>query len=120
MDSTGLQAFCASLPGAASRLHAEPANILVYSVGGKRFAHFKTSEPERWRFSFKAPPERFLELTDMPGVKPARWLARHHWVTIVEVARFPPDDLRALVCWSYQRALSSLPKRQQAALMANG
>ncbi len=118
MDRSRLKAFCASLPGVDARLHADPANILVYSVGGKRFAHFKTSEPERWRFSFKVTAERFLELTDMPGVKPARWLARHHWVTIVEVDRFPGDELRDLVRWSYARALSTLPKHQRATLTA--
>lgn len=116
MDRVQLQAYCAALPGAESTLHAEPANILVYAVGGKRFAHFKTSEPERWRFTFKAPPGRFLELTDMPGVKPARWLARYHWVTIVDVRAFPEDELRALVRWGHQRALSALGKRQRAAL----
>ncbi len=45
MDTAQLKAFCAALPGAEDHEHAAPANILVYSVGGRRFAHFKTSAP---------------------------------------------------------------------------
>ena len=120
MDADQLKAFCGSLPGAACQLHGAPANILVYSVRGKRFAHFKTSDPEHWRFSLKAPPERFLELTDMPGVKPARWLARFHWITIVDVRQFPERDLQALVRWSHECAVAKLPRREREALASSG
>lgn len=118
MDTEQLKAFCAALPGATATLHDAPANILAYAVGGKRFAHFKTSEPERWRFSFKAPPGRFLELTDRPGMKPARWLARHGWVTVVDVRRIPEDELAGLVRWSHGYAMSKLPRRVRDALAA--
>ena len=97
-------------------LYAEPSNILVYSVGGRTFAYFKTSEPERWRFSTRVSPDRFIELTDIPGVKPARYRGRFHWVTIVEVARFPPAYLIELVECSYQRAFASLTKARQIAI----
>ena len=118
MDTKRLKEFCVRLPGAVAQLHGEPANILVYSVDGKRFAHFKTSQPERWRFSIKVSPERFLELTDVSGIKPARWLARFHWVTIVEVGSVPDDYLRELVQWSYRKALDSLSKKRRAALLS--
>src|SRR5262245_61409489 len=83
MDTEQLKAFCAARPGATVQLYAPPSNVLVYAVGNKTFAYFKTSEPERWRFSIKVTPERFVELTDVPGIKPARWMGRHRWVTIV-------------------------------------
>ena len=118
MDTKQLKEFCARLPGASAQLHREPANILVYSVGGKRFAHFKTSQPEQWRFSIKVSPGRFLELTDVPGIKPARWLARFHWVTIVDVRSVPSDHLRELVEWSYRKALGSLSKARQTELLS--
>lgn len=118
MDTKQLKEFCSHLPGASMHLHAAPANVLVYSVDGKRFAHFKTSQPEQWRFSLKASPERFLELTDIPGIKPARWLARFHWVTIVDVRAVPDDYLRELVEWSYRKALASLSKIRRAQLLS--
>jgi len=113
VDITQVKAHCASLPGADSLLHAPQVNVLSYKVGGKTFAYFKTSEPEQWRFSFRATPDRFLELTGMPGVKPARYMGRFHWVTIVDVRRFPEDYLVELVQWSYDKAFSSLTKARQ-------
>jgi predicted DNA-binding protein (MmcQ/YjbR family) len=89
-------------------------------VGGKKFAYFKTSHPERWRFSTRVSPERFIELTDVPGVKPARYRGRFHWITIVKVSSFPAPYLRELVEWSYERALGSLSKATRAAIRALG
>jgi predicted DNA-binding protein (MmcQ/YjbR family) len=111
MDVEGVKALCASYPGASSKLLPPPSNVLVYYVGGTKFAYFKTSEPERWRFSVRVPPERFLELTDMPGFKPARYLARRHWVTIVDVGSIPARTLRELIEGSY--ALASSPRRRR-------
>ena len=108
-----LKEFCSSLPGANETLYGEPSNVLVYSVSSKTFAYFKTSDPERWRFSTKVTPDRFVELTDFPGVKPARYRGRFHWITIVDVRRFPPSYLTELVEWSYQRAFASLSKTKQ-------
>ena len=104
------------MSGATATLYGEPNNVLVYSVGGKNFAYFKTSEPERWRFSTRVSADRFVELTDFPGVKPARYRGRFGWVTIVEVHRFPASYLTELVEWSYQRAHSSLSKARQMAI----
>ena len=119
MDVAALKRHCRALPGSVETLHGEPSNILVYEVGGKRFAYFKTSEPERWRFSFKVAPERFLELTDQPGIKPARWLGIHRWITVVDVASVPTTELKALVAWSYGYAWDRLTRRQRAAILAD-
>lgn len=93
-------------------LYGEPYNFLVYSVAGRKFAYFKTSQPERWRFSVRVTPERFVELTDMPGVKPARYRGRYGWITIVKVSAFPADYLEELVGWSYRRAVAAPGRRR--------
>ena len=113
-----LQKFCRNLPGANDRLLPEPYNILVYSLDKINFAYFKTSEPERWRFSIKVTPDRFVELTDIPGVKPARYRGRYHWITIVDVSNFPPDYLRELVTWSHRYALDGLSGARRRRLVA--
>src|SRR3954468_7379296 len=64
MNVTQLKRFCLGLPHATEVLYADPYNFLVYSVGGKKFAYFKTSDPERWRFSTRVTTDRFIELTD--------------------------------------------------------
>jgi len=117
MNVPQLKAFCRGFPGASETLYGEPYNFLVYAVGAKKFAYFKTSQPERWRFSVRVTPDRFIELTDVPGVKPARYRGRFHWITIVSVSGFPASYLRELVESSYRRAFESLSKaRQKAAL----
>jgi predicted DNA-binding protein (MmcQ/YjbR family) len=113
-----LKTFCARLPGAEVHEHGAPANILVYTVGGKRFAHFKTSTPQCWRFSIKVANDRFLALTDIPGIQPARWLARYHWITVVDVSSLPTAELTEMVMWSYHKALSTLSRARRAQLTA--
>ena len=105
MNVAQLKRYCRGFPDTVEVDSGEPYNWLVYSVRGKKFAYFKTSEPERWRFSVRVTPDRFVELTDMPGVKPARYRGRYGWITIVEVARFPGDYLRRLVEASHARAV---------------
>ena len=116
LDVEQVKARCRAFAGAEERLYKPPSNVLLFSVGGKTCAYFKTSEPERWRFSLRVTPDRFIELTDMPGVKPARYMSRFHWVTIVEVARFPADYLEELLAWSYQAALAKLTRKARAAI----
>lgn len=99
-------------------MYGPPSNILVYAVGDKKFAYFKTSEPERWRFSIRVSPERFVELTDVPGIKPARYMGRFHWITIVHPNSLPPKYLVELIDWSYHKALGSLSRVRRDELMA--
>jgi predicted DNA-binding protein (MmcQ/YjbR family) len=116
MNVAKLKHLCRGFPGTTETLYAEPYNFLVYAVGGKKFAYFKTSQPERWRFSIRVSPDRFIELTDVPGVKPARYRGRFHWITVVNVSSFPAAYLTELVECSYQRAFASLSKASQIAI----
>jgi predicted DNA-binding protein (MmcQ/YjbR family) len=118
MNTRQLKLLCGEFPGATDTLYGEPSNILVYEVGGKKFAYFKTSEPEQWRFSMRVTPDRFVELTGQPGIKPARYMGRFHLITIVDVARFPADYLVELLEASYLRAFDSLPKAKQVSIRA--
>ena len=118
MKFAQLKNYCSGLPGATGRLYEPPSNVLVYSVEGKWFAYFKTSAPERWRFSVRVESEQFVWLTDLPGMKPARYRGRYGWITIVDVRRVQPQFLKELVRESYERALRGLSKRRQVAIAA--
>ena len=61
-------------------------------------------------------PNRFVELTNHPGVKPARCRGRYRWITIVDVRRFPGAYLIELVECSHHGAFASLSKVQQIAI----
>ncbi len=113
MNLQQLKKFCAGFPGAVEKPSGQPSNVLAYYIGDKFFAYFKTSDPEKGRFSIRVTADRFLELTDTPGIKPARYMGRFHWVTIVKVDSMPNDYLTELVEWSYQKAFKSLTRKKQ-------
>lgn len=114
MDVDAVKEHCSRYPGASSKLYGPPSNVLVYYSGGRKFAYFKTSDPEKWRFSIRTTPDRFLELTDVPSIKPARYMARYHWVTIVNVSAVPEDYLQELIAWSYAKAISRSTKKSRS------
>jgi predicted DNA-binding protein (MmcQ/YjbR family) len=116
MTVVQLKRFCREFPEATQTLYGHPYNFLVYAVAGRKFAYFKTSEPERWRFSTRVTPDRFVELTDIPGVKPARYRGRYGWITIVDVSTFPAGYLKELVAASYQRARDSRGRARRHAI----
>ena len=118
MDVSEVKEYCAALPRAFSTLGGGSSNVMAYKVSGKKFAYFKTSDPEKWRFSVRVSVDRFIELTGQQGVKPARYMGRFHWITIVNVSAFDPKYLQALIDWSYKKAFFSLSKKLQRELNA--
>ncbi len=118
MNAGQVRHYCMTFAGALEQDSGHPSNVLTFSIRDKKFAYFKTSEPEKWRFSVRVTPERFLELTDQMGIKPARYMHRFHWVSFVDVGSADEDYLKELITWSYEKALSTLPKKVQAELTA--
>jgi predicted DNA-binding protein (MmcQ/YjbR family) len=114
LDEDQLGAFCGSWPGVTRSIKWEVD--LVYSVANKMFVVMCTIGPDRGRFSFKVDTERFLELTEQPGLSPAPYMASAFWVSVTEPERFARDELEAFVKRSYELVVAKLPKKTQAAL----
>ena len=114
LDEDQLGAFCSDWPGVTRSIKWEVD--LVYSVGGKMFVDMCTIAPDRGRFSFKVDTDRFLELTEQPGMMPAPYMARAFWVSVTEPERFARAELESYVKRSYELVLANLPKKTQAAL----
>lgn len=70
----------------------------------------------RTKMSFKCTPEKFAELVEIEGIIPAPYMARNHWVAIVEMNAMRQAELRELIEQSYQMVLDKLPKKKQAEL----
>ncbi len=87
----------------------------MFKVGGKMFA-VAHLEPARTWMSFKCSPEDFAELTELPGVIPAPYLARAQWVALEHEEALPPAQLRALLRRAHALVLARLPKKTQAGL----
>ncbi len=80
MKFDSLRKYCATLPGAT--MDVKWGADECHSVGGRMFAVFLVQNRRGGSVSFKCDPERFLELTDRPGIVPAPYLARAHWVQV--------------------------------------
>jgi predicted DNA-binding protein (MmcQ/YjbR family) len=114
MSEEQLGELCGAWPGVTRSIKWEVD--LVYSVAGKMFVVMCTIGPERGRFSFKVDTERFLELTEQPGMAPAPYMARAFWVSVTEPERFAHADLARFVRRSYELVRANLPKKTQATL----
>jgi len=109
-----LQAHAASLPGAT--VDIKWGNSWVASVGGKMFL-CGGPEPGLWTgCSFKVEEHRFLELTGLPGLRPAPYAARYRWVQLQDPKALPLADLLALVSRSHALVFSKLTKKLQREL----
>jgi predicted DNA-binding protein (MmcQ/YjbR family) len=114
MNATDLESLCAGWAGVASSIKWE--DDLVFTVAGKMFAVFCLRGPHRQRLSFKVDPERFLELTDQPGITSAAYMARAFWISIAEPDRFARAKMTEFVRHSYDLVRGGLSKKQQVAL----
>jgi predicted DNA-binding protein (MmcQ/YjbR family) len=73
-----LIAFCRDLPGVTEDV--KWGKDLVFSVGGRMFAAFDLTDTRR--FSFKTTADEFEVLIGLPGIRPAPYAARFHWVSV--------------------------------------
>lgn len=114
MNRKKLEALCRQLPGATANVQWD--DDLVFKVGGKMFACSGLDADSR--YSFKVDDERFLELTDQPGIAPAPYLARARWVQIDPAAcKLHTREIATLVKRSYEIVFGKLPKKTQREIL---
>jgi predicted DNA-binding protein (MmcQ/YjbR family) len=104
-----------SLPNVTEQIQWE--DHLLFKIGGKMFA-VTTLGPEGVRLSVKSTPDRFYELTEVPGVIPAPYMARNHWVALERWDAMRRKEIEDLIRESYQLVFAKLPKRKQSELSA--
>jgi predicted DNA-binding protein (MmcQ/YjbR family) len=114
MSVTQLEALCGGWPGVTRDI--KWGDNLVFSVADKMFAMTQVDGREGGRLAFKVADERFLELTDQPGVIPAAYLARARWVCVTEPSRFTTVELQALLLDAYATVRTRLARKRQAEL----
>jgi predicted DNA-binding protein (MmcQ/YjbR family) len=112
MHEEEVAAFCLDLPGA--REDYKWGGVRVFSIAEtKMFAVMGLSGDD---LSFKVGADLFLGYVDRPGIRPAAYLARAHWITLSEPYTMSDSELRELLIRSHQLVVSKLPKRRQVAL----
>jgi predicted DNA-binding protein (MmcQ/YjbR family) len=88
---------------------------LVFKIGGKMYA-VAALDPAAVCMSFKCSPEEFAELVERPGIIPAPYSARYHWVALESEDALPRAEIKRLVKTAYNLVMAKLPKKKQAAL----
>lgn len=91
---------------------------LVFCVAAKMFCVYCFRGAHLGTISFKVETERFLELTDRPGIRPAPYMARSHWIQLERSDVLAEPELIGLVERSYALVRAGLTKKQQRELAA--
>ncbi|MBM3736468.1 MAG: MmcQ/YjbR family DNA-binding protein [Acidobacteria bacterium] len=105
--------FCLSLPHTTEQV--QWGNDLVFKTGGKMYV-VGALEPSGIHLSFKCTPEEFAELVERPGIVPAPYLARAHWVALESPDALPRKELERLLRQAYQLVFDKLPKKTRTEL----
>jgi len=114
LSAAQLEALCSRWPGVTR--DTKWGIDMVLSVGGKMFAVMPSDNSEGGRLSFKVADDRFLELTDQPGIIPAPYLARAHWISITAPQRFATTALETFILDAYTLVRAKLTKKLQTEL----
>jgi predicted DNA-binding protein (MmcQ/YjbR family) len=108
MSLDWVRTCCLSLPHATETI--QWGNDLVFKVKEKMFAVLAL-EPCTHCLSFKCTQEEFAELIERPGIIPAPYLARYHWVALERDDALRRTELEPLLRRSYQLVWDKLPAR---------
>lgn len=114
MHDDTLLAMCGSWPGVTADIKWEDDRIL--SVANKMFCGLALAGAKRGQLSFKVDPDRFLEFTDMPGIHPAPYMARAHWVSVSPAAQPDAATLKLWLASAYAQIVAKLPRKQRVSL----
>jgi predicted DNA-binding protein (MmcQ/YjbR family) len=112
-----VRAFCLSLPHATEDVQWE--HNLLFRIAGKMFciANLEAAVSPT-KIAFKCTPERFAELVEIDGIIPAPYMARNHWVAMLDMDALRQPELKELIERSYRMILAKLPRKTQSELGA--
>jgi len=113
MDIDWVRSYCKKMPHATETV--QWGDDLVFKVGGKMFAVLVLIPAKVW-LSFKCSPEEFAELTERPGIIPAPYSARYHWVALETQDALAQIELERLLRSSYDMVFAKLSGKMQSAL----
>jgi predicted DNA-binding protein (MmcQ/YjbR family) len=116
MTREDYDAFCKSLLQATHVVQWGDAS--VWKIGGKVFAIGGWSRAENFAVSFKCSKTSFAILSELPGLRPAPYLASRGflWMQRVDDGALDDAGLQAYLKQSYALVAAGLPKRAQRAL----
>ena len=117
MNIEQLRAWVGAWPGVTEDIKWESNR--VFSVAGKMFCVIDAAPAAKGStggLSFKVDDDRFLELTDRPGIVPAPYLARAKWICLAEPGAMRDVELKPLLRRSYELVRAKLTRAKQREL----
>jgi predicted DNA-binding protein (MmcQ/YjbR family) len=124
MDAERLRAFLLTLPHVTETVQFGD-NLILWvgdkAIGGKMFALINLNPESRLGRTeivilFAAGVERYGELLEREGIRPAPYLARAHWVAAQHWQVFPNAEWEAELHAAHAVIFNKLPPRTKAAL----
>src|SRR5215467_9211134 len=109
--------LCLSLPHTTEDIQWE--NDLLFRVAKKIYCIVPLEPQAAIKLCFKCTLEKFAELVEIDGIIPAPYMARNHWVALLEMEALRQAELRELIAKSYHLVREKLPKKTQASMTAN-
>lgn len=113
MTADDIAAFCLELPGA--REDYKWGGVRVFSIADTRM--FAVIGLRGDDLAFKVGSDLFLGYVDRPGVRPAPYLARAHWISLSAPYAMGKVELQEALTRSHQLVVARLPKRRQIGLI---
>jgi predicted DNA-binding protein (MmcQ/YjbR family) len=113
MNIDWVRNYCVSLPHVTESV--QWGNDLVFKIGGKMFA-VAVLEPAKVWLSFKCSPEEFADLVERPGIIPAPYSARYHWVALETEDALTVSEVKTRLRRSYDLVVEKLTKKARDAL----
>lgn len=113
MHATDVAAFLLQLPGVQEEL--KWGDNRVFSVAGNKMVAILNFIGEG--LAFKVDKDLFLGYVDRPGIRPAPYLARAHWIYLDAPFAMGDAELKDLLTRSHQLVVRKLPKIRQVGLL---
>jgi predicted DNA-binding protein (MmcQ/YjbR family) len=107
MNVESLRKYCLAFPQATENL--QWGEDLCFKVGGKIFTVVSLGGVPQ-SMSVKCTPEKFAELVEREGIKPAPYVGRYKWVMLESLDVLRDAEIKELVRQSYEMVSAKLPK----------
>ena len=108
MHIEDIQAICRQLTGVTEDIKWE--HDLVFSIGGKMFCVVGLYQTPT-SASFKVRDDEFDEMSNLPGFKPAPYVAKYKWVWIDDITKMKKADWKRYLHQSYDLVKDKLPNK---------
>lgn len=104
-----IQNICNRLPDVTEDIKWE--NHVCFNTGGKMFV-ITAPDESPVSASFKTTEDKFNELKEREGFKPAPYLARYNWIWLDDINRMKYDEWLELINMSYKLVQSKLTRKK--------